>query len=178
MTTQALKISILGAAFNTLNMGVGALAAGTLTSICHQYPDAEISFLDYSKEGMTVDFPLQGRMIPVKFVNIRFSKEFYLPNNIALLILLSLALRMVPTKRLRYRLGARNAWLCHIYESDLLVSMSGGDSFSDIYGFGRFFYVALPQLLAIFSRKRLILLPQPLLPFKGTPPPLIATSIF
>jgi len=178
MTTQALKISILGAAFNTLNMGVGALAAGTLTSICHQYPDAEISFLDYSKEGMTVDFPLQGRMIPVKFVNIRFSKKFYLPNNIALLILLSLALRMVPTKRLRYRLGARNAWLCHIYESDLLVSMSGGDSFSDIYGFGRFLYVALPQLLAIFSGKRLILLPQTLGPFKGKLTRVIAKYIF
>lgn len=167
MTTQPLKISILGAAFNTLNMGVGALAAGTLTSICHQYPDAEISFLDYGKQGMTVDFPVQGKKIPVKFVNIRFSKKFYLPNNIALLILLSLALRLVPGRRLRYKLGARNAWLRHIYNSDLLVSMSGGDSFSDIYGLGRFLYVALPQLLVIFSGKRLILLPQTLGPFKG-----------
>jgi colanic acid/amylovoran biosynthesis protein len=178
MTTQALKISILGAAFNTPNMGVGALAAGTLTSICHQYPDAEISFLDYGKQGMTVDFPLQGRTIPVKFVNIRFSKKFYLPNNIALLILLSLALRLVPTRRLRYRLGARNAWLRHIYDSDLLVSMSGGDSFSDIYGFGRFLYVALPQLLAIFSGKRLILLPQTLGPFEGKLTRAIAKYIF
>src|SRR5262249_7416640 len=166
MRTRRLKISILGAAFNTLNMGVGALAAGTLTSICHEYPDAEISFLDYGKRSLTIDFPLQGRKIPIKFVNIRFSKEFYLPNNVALLILLSLALRLVP-RRLRYGLGARNARLRHIYDSDLLVSMAGGDSFSDIYGFGRFLYVALPQLLVIFAGKRLILLPQTLGPFRG-----------
>jgi colanic acid/amylovoran biosynthesis protein len=178
MTAQALKISILGAAFNTPNMGVGALAAGTLTSICHQHPDAEISFLDYGKQGMTVEFPLQGRTIPVKFVNLRFSKKLYLPNNIALLILFSLALRLLPIRRLRYGLGARNTWLRHIYDSDLLVSMSGGDSFSDIYGFGRFLYVALPQLLAIFSSKRLILLPQTLGPFKGKLTRAIAKYIF
>lgn len=178
MTSRPLKISILGAAFNTLNMGVGALAAGTLTAICHHYPDAEISFLDYGKQGGMVEFPFQERTIPVKFVNIRFSKKFYLTNNIALLILLSLALRLVPTRRLRYKFGARNPWLRHIYDSDLLASMSGGDSFSDIYGLGRFLYVALPQLLAIFSGKRLILLPQTLGPFKGKLTRAIAKYIF
>jgi colanic acid/amylovoran biosynthesis protein len=167
MTTRRLRISVLGAAFNTQNMGVGALAAGTLASICHQYPDAEISFVDYGKQSLTIEFPLQDRLIPVKFVNIRFSKKFYLPNNIALLILLSLGLRLVPTRWLRYKLGALNPWLQHMYESDLVVAMSGGDSFSDIYGMGRFLYAALPQLLAIFSGKRLILLPQTLGPFRG-----------
>ncbi len=178
MMTQSPKISVLGAAFNTPNMGVGALAAGTLTSICHQFPDAEIAFLDYAKEGNALSFPLHGRAVPVKLVNLRFSKKFYLPNNIALLILLSLALRLVPTRRLRYKLSAHNAWLQHIYDSDLLVSMSGGDSFSDIYGFRRFLYVALPQLLAIFSGKRLILLPQTLGPFKGKLTRAIAGYIF
>jgi polysaccharide pyruvyl transferase WcaK-like protein len=175
---QAMKISILGASFNTPNMGVGALAAGTLTTIWHQYPGAEISFLDYAKQGTTVEFPLQGRTIPVKFMNIRFSKKFYLPNNIALLILLSLTLKLLPAKRLRQKLAARNAWLQHIYESDLFVSMSGGDSFSDIYGFGRFLYVVLPQLLVIFCGKRLVLLPQTLGPFKGRLTRAIANYVF
>lgn len=162
-----MKISILGASFNTPNMGVGALAAGTLTAIWHRYPGAEISFLDYAKQGITVQFPLHDSTIPVKFVNIRFSKKFYLPNNIAFLILLSLALKLVPSRRLRYKLGARNPWLRHMYDSDLVAAMSGGDSFSDIYGLRRFLYAALPQLLAIFSGKRLILLPQTLGPFEG-----------
>jgi len=161
------KISILGASFNTPNMGVGALAAGTLTSIWHQYPDAEISFLDYAKSDATVKFPYKDEIRNVRFVNIRFSKKFYLANNIALLILLSLVLKLVPGKALRHRLGARNAWLRHMYESDLFVSIAGGDSFSDIYGLERFLYVVLPQLLVIFCGKRLVLLPQTLGPFKG-----------
>jgi len=131
-----MKISILGASFNTENMGVGALAAGTLTSICHRYTDAEISFLDYGKQSMMIQFPLADRTVPIKFMNIRFSKKFYLPNNIALLILLSLLLRILPAKRLRQKLAARNPWLRHMYDLDLVVSMAGGDSFSDIYGFG------------------------------------------
>lgn len=161
------RISVLGATFNTGNMGVGALAAGTLTAICRQYPDAEISFFDYGKQGKMVEFQLEGRIIHIKFINIRFSKKFYLPNNIAFLILLSFIAKLLPSRRLRDKLVAHNVWLRHIHDSDLIVAISGGDSFSDIYGLGRFLYVALPQLLAIFSGKRLVLLPQTLGPFKG-----------
>jgi polysaccharide pyruvyl transferase WcaK-like protein len=158
-------------------MGVGALAAGTLTSICHRYPEAEISFLDYGKQSFTIEFSLADRNVPIRFINIRFSKKFYLPNNIALLILLSLLLRLLPTKGLRHKCAALNPWLRHIYDLDLVVSMAGGDSFSDIYGFGRFLYVALPQLLALFLGKRLILLPQTLGPFKAKPTRWIAKYI-
>ncbi|MGD1082629.1 MAG: polysaccharide pyruvyl transferase family protein, partial [Candidatus Sulfotelmatobacter sp.] len=57
--------------------------------------------------------------------------------------------------------------LSHLDESDLVVAISGGDSFSDIYGLERLLYVSLPQILALWVGKRLILLPQTLGPFKS-----------
>jgi polysaccharide pyruvyl transferase WcaK-like protein len=45
--------------------------------------------------------------------------------------------------------------------------MSGGDSFSDIYGLERLLYVSLPQILALLMGKKLILLPQTIGPFRG-----------
>ena len=45
--------------------------------------------------------------------------------------------------------------------------MAGGDRFSDIYGFGRLLYVALPQILAVLAGKRLIIMPQTIGPFRS-----------
>jgi polysaccharide pyruvyl transferase WcaK-like protein len=49
----------------------------------------------------------------------------------------------------------------------LALSICGGDSFSDIYGTGRFIYIALPLLWALSMKKKLMLLPQTIGPFKG-----------
>jgi polysaccharide pyruvyl transferase WcaK-like protein len=49
----------------------------------------------------------------------------------------------------------------------MVTAISGGDSFSDIYGLGRLLYVSLPQLLVLFVGKKLVLLPQTIGPFKG-----------
>ena len=54
-----------------------------------------------------------------------------------------------------------------ISEVDIAVAVSGGDSFSDIYGLSRFFYVALPQLLITIMGKKLVFLPQTIGPLKG-----------
>jgi polysaccharide pyruvyl transferase WcaK-like protein len=62
-------------------------------------------------------------------------------------------------------------------ESDIIVSMAGGDSFSDIYGMGRFLYVSLPQLLALILGKKLVLLPQTIGPFKRATAKTIAKFI-
>jgi polysaccharide pyruvyl transferase WcaK-like protein len=58
-----------------------------------------------------------------------------------------------------------------------VAAIAGGDSFSDIYGMRRFFYVALPQLLVLLLGKKLFLLPQTLGPFKGKLTQIIAKYI-
>jgi colanic acid/amylovoran biosynthesis protein len=74
-------------------------------------------------------------------------------------------------------LARRNRWLQAVQEADVALAVSGGDSFSDIYGLGRFMYVALPQLLVMAVGKPLVLLPQTIGPFAGPTARAIARAI-
>jgi polysaccharide pyruvyl transferase WcaK-like protein len=160
-------VCLLGASFGTSNMGVNALAAGTIKAFSVSYPSGALFLFDYGKAGSTTNVRLGDGTVPVQLVNIRFSKKFYLGNNIALLLALALFARCLPVRRLRRKVVSGNYSLRRMSEADTVVSLAGGDSFSDIYGLGRLLYVALPQLLALFLGKRLVLLPQTIGPFNG-----------
>lgn len=166
MEAKPIKICILGATFNTQNMGVSMLAAGAIRCVLHRFPHARIAMLDYAYGGYEFDFLHDGAKIPIRFVNLRFSKKVYLGNNVALLILLVLISKVIPSAAVRRNLLSRNRYLGEVLQTDIFFAVSGGDSFSDIYGVGRFLYVALPQLLALFAGKRLICLPQTIGPFR------------
>src|SRR3990170_1745327 len=170
-------VCLLGASFGTSNMGVNALTVGTLTTFFRQFPKGEMFLLDYGKAGSTYNFQIDNMVIPVQLVNIRFSKKFYLKNNIAFLIVLAIIARCIPFSRIRKNIIYGNICLGRINEADFIASLAGGDSFSDIYGLSRFFYVSLPQLLALFLGKRLILLPQTIGPFKHPLVKIIAKTI-
>jgi polysaccharide pyruvyl transferase WcaK-like protein len=158
-------------------MGVSMLAAGAIRCVLHRFPDARITMLDYAYEAYDFDFRHNETPVRVRFVNLRFSKKVHLANNIALLILLVLVSRAIPLAALRRRIADRNKYLREVLETDIYLAVSGGDSFSDIYGLGRFLYVALPQLLALFAGKRLVVLPQTIGPFRGRMVRAIATYI-
>jgi colanic acid/amylovoran biosynthesis protein len=166
MTPRPIKICILGAAFRTDNMGVSVLAAGAIRCALRRFPLAEIIQLDYSHDGYTFEFIHDGQPIPIRLVNIRFSKKLHLPNNIAVLILVTLLSKLIPIKALRRRFVSSNNWLKELATTDIVLSLAGGDSFSDIYGMRRLAYIALPQILALLAGKRLVLLPQTIGPFR------------
>ena len=165
---QGLAIGLLGASFGTKNLGVAALACGTVASVCHSYPNARLFLVDYAIEPATYQVTHPGGVATVELVNIRFSKRFYLRNNIAYLLFLAICLRLLPSRKWRTRLQRHNRVLKTIGEADIIGSVAGGDSFSDIYGLGRLMYVALPQILVLWLGKPLLLLPQTLGPYKGT----------
>lgn len=160
------NILLLGATFGTGNMGVGALTAGALTVLSRRYPSAAISLLDYGREPAVSVTRVDGRTISVPLVNLRFSWKILLANNVAALIAMSLVSRVLGTGARNWFVH-RNRWLSTIADCDAAVAVSGGDSFSDIYGMGRFFYVTLPQLLAVSLGVKLIMLPQTIGPFRG-----------
>ncbi len=166
MNDHSPRVCILGATFNTPNMGVSMLAAGAIRCVLHRFPNAKIALLDYAKEDSHFDFSFDGKPTPIQLINLRFSKKVYLANNIALLLLFTLASRLLPAG-LRMRLLSRNRYMKEILASGLVFALSGGDSFSDIYGLGRFIYVSLPQLLVLLAGKRLICLPQTIGPFRS-----------
>lgn len=162
-----ISICLLGLTFDSPNLGVGALLDGSLQGILTCYPHARLSVLDYGYESFTKFFEFQGRSVPVEFVNLRFSKQFYLENNVAYLLFLSILLRYLAPESVKKYFIERNRTLRHISKVDTVASIAGGDSFSDIYGLSRLIYEALPQVLVLMMGKRLVLLPQTLGPFRG-----------
>jgi colanic acid/amylovoran biosynthesis protein len=162
-----MKILVLGATFGTNNMGVSALAAGSIKCVLSQYPEAQVSFLDYGRESSVSYHSSNGQNLAIPLVNMRFSKKFYLRNNIAMLIFQAVLLRFIPFKKFRNWIISENLCLQAIQDADLAAAISGGDSFSDIYGLGRLLYCSLPQMLIILSGKKLVLLPQTYGPFSG-----------
>jgi colanic acid/amylovoran biosynthesis protein len=177
MSSKPKKILLLGAGFTTRNMGVWALASGAITSAWHAYPDAQIYLLDYYTTPANYKVKHPGGTGVVQLLNMRFSKKFWLPNNILRLLLSTLLIRLVPSRSLQDRLLSRNIWLCHIQTADIISSIAGGDSFSDIYGAVRLIYVTLPQLLVLLLGKQLVLLPQTIGPFKGSFSKIVAKYI-
>lgn len=174
---KALKVLLLGATFNTQNMGVGALASGSLRCLTAPGRTVSLSLLDYGTEEAVQTLDDEGATVSIPVVAMRFSKKVYLPNNIVVLLALATLLRVIPAARMQAWIIARNNCLRRICAADLIAAISGGDSFSDIYGLGRFFYVSLPLILAILLRKNLVLLPQTLGPFAGKFPRAIARWI-
>lgn len=172
-----MRLCIMGATFNTSNMGVSALTSGIIETILYQYPDAEIRLLDYGREPITYDYSFRGRVVPIRLINLRFSKRVFLKNNVALLLFLSMFIKVIPFKRWREKAYSWNEYLSSIQEADIFLSIAGGDSFSDIYGMGRLCYVSLPQLLVLLMGKKIVLLPQTLGPFKSSTARLLARFI-
>ncbi len=170
------NILLLGAGFATGNMGVGALAAGALTVVSRRFPGASISLLDYGRVAEVSSVRVSGRTLQVPLINLRFSWKLFLANNIAALLVCSLLARCLGSGARRWFLR-RNPWLAAVARSDAALAVSGGDSFSDIYGLPRFLYVALPQLLVVSLGIELIMLPQTIGPFHGAPARWIAAFL-
>jgi polysaccharide pyruvyl transferase WcaK-like protein len=159
------QVLLLGATLDSDNCGIGALAMGALSIIVHRYPQCEIHFVDYGHHPTRTSTEVNGESLSIGLINLRFSKKLWLPNNIIWLLLLAVSSR-IAGRFLGNRMLAGNPWLRQLARADLAVAVSGGDSFSDIYGLGRFFYMALPQLLVILLGRPLVLLPQTIGPLR------------
>lgn len=160
------RVLILGACYGSGNLGVDALLSGTIASVFNKDPEAEIVLLDFSRERRVFSVPKGQDEVGIQQENLRFSWKFWLRNNGFLLLILALLLRMFPLDLFRRWCFARYRALEIISEASLALSLAGGDSFSDIYGFRRLLYVCLPQYLVLVMGRPLILLPQTLGPFK------------
>ncbi|MGA2786459.1 MAG: polysaccharide pyruvyl transferase family protein [Verrucomicrobiota bacterium] len=160
------SICLLGPGFGTNNMGLNALTTGTVTSALNTFPQARLWLLDYDDWPNEYEVFLAGGRTTIPMVNMQFSKRVYSRNHIAMLVLLALISRAIPSAGIKNRFLASNACLWQISQSDMVVALSGGDSFSDIYGLERLWYVSLPQILTVLLKRPLVLLPQTIGPFK------------
>ncbi|MDR3762505.1 MAG: polysaccharide pyruvyl transferase family protein [Acidobacteriota bacterium] len=160
------RICLLGASRRTGNLGVNALAAGAVTALLANGMPCELGWLDYGRELAPLEVRTGGGRVKVNGIAIRFSKRLWQPNHIVRLLATAWLARALPEKQ-RERLIGGNRWLRELARFDVAAALSGGDSFSDLYGMRRFLYIALPMLLMLALRVRLVLLPQTIGPFRG-----------
>jgi colanic acid/amylovoran biosynthesis protein len=148
-----LGICLFGASPDTGNLGVSALQLSIMAGACKRVANASITVFDHQAGIRQRSFNDKGRTI-----------EYY-------------ACGMVNSRRLwraesmwRMRVSAlfgtfANAGVETISGSAAVLDISGGDSFTDLYGIRRFRTVTVPKLLALQLGKPLVLLPQTYGPF-------------
>lgn len=166
LKSRPLTVTLLGLTKNTDNYGVRVLLSAAVEAVSTAFPGAAIEMLDYgTRAEKWADVGPKGT-VALSLINLRFSWKLHLPNNCFRLLAITAISRLMPVAW-REAVWQRNPWLARIADARVHLSIAGGDSFSDIYGFRRFIYVALPQLLVLMMQRPLVQLPQTYGPFRG-----------
>jgi colanic acid/amylovoran biosynthesis protein len=154
------KVCLLGASFDTGNLGVSALAESSIKCILYQWPNAEITLFanGYTPEQRQLN--IANREIYVQVIPVRFCKNVFLPYHFLWFVIYGLLMRVLPGSWANEILLSRNPYIRTLYEADLAVDITAGDSFSDLYGMRRFLLNFLCKWLIIAYRKKFVLLPQ------------------
>jgi polysaccharide pyruvyl transferase WcaK-like protein len=178
MGKKNMKVCLLGASFDTGNLGVSALAESSIKIILNRWSDAEIVLLGTGSADGEHCLKLSGREIRVRIFRIRFCKNVFLRSHFCVLLLNAMLLKLLPFRRFRNLLSAMNHYVKILIETDMVFDITGGDSFSDIYGLRRFLiYGFLQKWLVMLFDKELILLPQTYGPFKRSISRMMAKNV-
>jgi len=156
---RAIKIGLLGACFNTGNLGVSALADASVKLLLEKWPNREIIFIGSGYEPKTENITIGATQKKIVSIPVRFSKNVFHKCHFLRFLLYGVA------GKLGFKITG-NKYVKLINSCDLVCDITGGDSFSDIYGFKRFFLGFLTKWLFVFLGKDLLMLPQTYGPFK------------
>lgn len=149
------RLVLMGAPGDTRNLGVSALQRSALAAIFRRIPEAEVTVFDNGL-GVRHETVQVGReQRDHRCVGARLSRRWYRPESLAN-IRTSLALG-----------GLANPTARALLRADAVLDVSGGDSFSDLYGQRRFEAVARPKEMALRRSRALVLLPQTYGPFES-----------
>lgn len=159
------RIGLLGASFDTGNLGVCALAESSIKCILHQWPDAKIDLLASGRTQKKYRLQVEGQSIEVENLPVRFCKNIFMRNHYIVLFSMAILLKIFRFKAAMNYFAKHNPYLERILELDLVADITGGDSFSDIYGTRRFVQGALLKYLWLLFGIKFYFLPQTYGPF-------------
>ncbi len=150
MKQKRTSIVLAGAAPDTGNHGVTALAQSLILGLADRGVDHATVF----DHGHDIN-PVAGDMTSATLNTLAFKagKRVYQGAN-------------MHQARLKQVMGLSSPALRAMRASDAVVDVSGGDSFTDLYGPARFDQITLPKLMALDAGVPLILLPQTFGPFR------------
>lgn len=158
-------ICLLGASFDTGNLGVSALAWSSVKVIRERWPDAEIVMVGVGRQPGTAQIWIENRAVSIRTWPVRLCPNLLAAHHILKLYIAVFLCRFIPFLKLRY--SENDSTLGAILRSDAVCDITGGDSFSDIYGMGRLFRGFLLKRLCQMTGKPFVLLPQTYGPFKS-----------
>lgn len=153
--TQQSAFCLFGASGAQYNLGVGALRAATLGTLLGQRPESTVTVFDDGWGVRPGETYVAGESRSITLCGARLSRRLYRPEAFL-------------TMRVSGMLGGwRNAGLANIDAATAVLDVSGGDSFSDLYGERTFRMVAWPKRLALLRGRPLVFLPQTYGPFRS-----------
>lgn len=158
------SIVLLGASFATGNLGVNALAWSSLKIIRAKWPEARIVLVGTGRQPGVAITRLDGRQEKLSTWPVRYCLNLLERHHIVGLGLAVFLCRLLPL--FKKRLARMSSTLGELLLCDLVCDITGGDSFSDIYGFPRLFRGYLLKRVCQMSGKPFIMLPQTYGPFK------------
>jgi colanic acid/amylovoran biosynthesis protein len=146
-------LSIFGAPIATGNLGLSALGLATLYEIDRRVPEVFFTLFDHGRGVRALMECINGRGVRGEERGAWISRRIYRGES---LWTMRAASRLAPWSNDNIRA---------IDSSAGILDISGGDSFSDLYGRKQLNLVLLPKQIALQRRRPLILLPQTYGPF-------------
>ena len=170
------RILLLGASFATGNLGVNALAWSTIKIIKTQWPSSRIILVGSGREPLVVQIQMNGHQEEFHSWPVRYCFNLFARHHIAKLGVAVFLCNFIPFIKKRY-IGT-DSTLGEILRCDLVCDITGGDSFSDIYGLPRFLRGYLLKYVCQLTGKPFVLLPQTYGPFQTQLARILARQIF
>ena len=154
--TQSVRLGLFGCPLDTGNNGVSALGLSMIAGLRGACESLDLSMFDYGKGSRDASVAVGSKREEVRFVGCYASRRYYQAHNLA----------QLHTAAAMHLAGV-HPMLRKLRKLDAILDISGGDSFSDIYGRRRFDAVVAPKLLALKLGIPLILPPQTYGPYSG-----------
>ena len=165
MIDKTVNVCLVGANLNTGNLGVSALAVSTIKLVVAKWPGAMIYLLGtgYTPETKLID--INKTAISINNIPIRYSKHILSKYHIFNLFLATVKKVLSKMSDGDFKENIDSLYSI-IHRADVILDITGGDSFSDIYGLQRFFKSFLLKWLISINKKKVVLMPQTYGPFK------------
>ena len=149
---RVLRVGISGSPLDTGNLGVSALGLSAIEGLARYAPrGVECLLFDHGRGSRPLDC---GVAAQVTRIGCFYSRRFYRRENLRTALAVA-----------RLGLVGIHPLLRDLRRLDALLDISGGDSFTDLYGDWRFRAVTAPKALALAMELPLVLLPQTYGPF-------------
>ncbi len=161
--TRRLRVVLLGASFDTGNLGVSALGEASIKCIHKAHPDAEIDIVGMGRQRKTFILSTVDGGVVVNSWPIRFCPNITVSDHYIKIIPLLCLARLIPLIKSN---GQANTTLSVLLHANCVYDITGGDSFSDIYGMKRFVLGYLTKRLCQMLKVPFVMLPQTYGPYQ------------